>query len=98
MRPDIGHLDSSQDSRSDLAFSHAELRARAGVDDADAFAIQKLKKSVGLLIRQQKFDLHGQIAGQLEEMLLVEHAVSSVAGDRAERRASVNTRLLRLFQ
>src|SRR5439155_1100638 len=44
-------------------------------------------------LAQQEFDLDREIAGQFEEVLLVQHAVAAVAGDRAKGRAAVNPRL-----
>src|SRR5438552_14641394 len=77
-----------------LALDHAEVCGKAGVKHAHLLAPQQAEQGLRLLIAQQEFDLDREIAGQLEEVLLVQHAVAAVAGDRAKGRAAVNLRLL----
>src|SRR6267143_1873870 len=88
--PDFG----GKSRKSSSSLDHAELRGKRRKKNAYLLAPQQDEQCLRLLIAQQEFDLDREIAGQFEEVLLVQHAVATVAGNRAESRTAVNPCLL----
>src|SRR6266480_1501023 len=84
----------SRKSSSRRSLDHAELCGKGGVKDPHLLALQQAEQCLRLLIAEQEFDLDREIAGQFEEVLLVQHAVATVAGNRAKSRAAVSPCLL----
>ena len=54
--------------------------------------------AVASRVVDRELDLDGQVRRELEEMLLVQDAVTAESGDRPKRRASVDPHRLRLLE
>src|SRR5690349_8131461 len=85
-------------SRSSRGAGEAEFGGRLGVEHAHLFPLQQAEQHLRLLLREQEFDFDGQIPGELEEMLLVQHEMPSVTSYGTERRAAMNARLPPRFE
>src|SRR5438094_1214834 len=72
-------------SCSAIPFDRAELTHYAGVENAYPLLPQKREHLFGFFVADDEFDRHGHIGGELEEMLFMEDAVATEAGDRAKR-------------
>src|SRR5581483_10815416 len=81
-----------------LALGHEVLDRRPDVDDADARLLHHFQDAFGVGVAHQEFDFDRQIARQLEEVLLVDHAVTAETRDTAEYRPAADTDLFRLLE
>lgn len=52
---------------------------------------EAFERAIGHLIRENKFDLHGQLAFEFEEVRGVQDAVTPEPVDRSEVRSAVNS-------
>ncbi len=75
-----------------------EFGWQLGVEHRQFFVRDEFEQTVGLFESNHEVHAHGEVAGQFEEMLLVHHAVSTEAGDRAERAATVDAHFFRRFE
>src|SRR5574337_849643 len=70
----------------------------ACIRGVDVRLAHQLQQHLGLILLQQKLDLDRKVVGQFEELLLMQHAMPTKAGDRAKHRAAAETMLLCLLQ
>src|SRR5512132_4320675 len=85
-------------SRSTVAFDRAEFGGYAGVEDAYPLLAQEREQFGSFFVADDELDRHGHVGRELEEMLFVEDAVPTEAGDCAECRPAVDAHLLRLLE
>jgi hypothetical protein len=68
-----------------------ELCWQAGEDETEILVTEAFEQAIGHLIRENEFDLHGQLACEFEEVRGVQDAVTPEPFDRSEDRAAVNS-------
>ena len=85
-----------------VAVHDAEFDRKPDVEDAYPLGADAVEQPTRLVLADGKIDLDREIASELEEVLLVYHAVTAEAGSNAIARAAVftlfrNMPCLRLF-
>src|ERR1700733_12046347 len=70
----------------------------ARIHDAHVLVTDALEQPISHLVGKDEFNLDGQIACELKEMLLMQHAVTTEAGDGAECGAAVNAQFLGVLE
>jgi len=81
--------------RSVFSFDDSDFGLKSREKHVNVFIPEQRKQFFRVLIADQEIDLHSQIAGELEKVLLVNFAVTAEPGDRAERRAAVYAEFFR---
>src|SRR6266516_4204766 len=81
-----------------VTLDRTEFGGDARVEDADALGPEERQQPFSLLVRHDELHLDRHVRGELEEMLLVQNAVTTEAGDGAKRGAAVDAHLLGLLE
>src|SRR5947207_7386226 len=81
-----------------LTFDRSELDRHTRIEDAHAFAAQQREQLLGLCVGDDELHLDRHVGGQLEEVLLVQDAVTAEAGHRAECRSALDAEFFRLLE
>jgi hypothetical protein len=75
-----------------------EFCRQTGIDETEVLVTKALQQTIGHLIRENEFDLHGHLARELEEMRGVQDAMASEPFDRSKHRPAVNSHTFRMLQ
>src|SRR2546421_601803 len=81
-----------------IGVDHPEERRNARVEQADLFLLQQRQELVRLLVAHDELHLHGEGAGELEEVTLVQHMVAAEAGHGAKGRAATDAEPIGLLE
>ena len=74
-------------------FYYLEVSGEARVKQMHILFVQRGDQAVGLEFRSDEFDQDRNVAGKLKKMLLMQMTVAAVAGNGAERRATLGAAL-----
>src|SRR5579885_3414963 len=82
----------------DRAAGQPEFRRQFCEKQREIFCVDQFQQAIGFLEGDHEIHAYRQVAGQLEKVLLVQHAMAAEAGDGTERSAAVDAQFLRPFQ
>ena len=87
------------DARCIGLFAHVPaLHGTTGIEQVDFFFAQQGEECLRFVFAHEELDHHRDVAGQFEEMLLVQSAVATESRHRAERRAALDALLSGAFE